>query len=144
MTPSEIRRLAVEVLGWKETGKEDHTRPRHFMSRDFPGRRIDDFESKGPHHRLDAPDGSGSVFLCGCRDTAELPDPFSNLSDAFMVAEKIGGLLLEHDEVTKNWVATFPGESVSKCRIDLLQHGKTPAEAISRAALAWLSAREGK
>ena len=56
--------------------------------------------------------------------------PEKNLSDAFLVAEKIGGLTLTQISKTE-WVARFHLDRV----------GRTPAEAISRAAMEWLKAK---
>jgi len=64
-------------------------------------------------------------------------DPFSNLSDAFMVAEKIGYLSLQHGKPENYWYANFNGTEFC----NLTRNAKTAAEAISNAALAWLDAR---
>lgn len=67
-------------------------------------------------------------------------DPFTRIDDAMMVAEKIGGLILEHcDEDC--WEGSFPNP---KTKIPMWgdRPNKAPAEAIALAALAYLDAME--
>lgn len=120
MTPSEIRRLAVEVMGWRPAKKP------YANWWQLPG----DPEDSKNFRKMDS------------------WDPFSNLSDAFMVAEKIGGGP-NCWEIGK----CEPGGKKVYCQFSIWNgHGDdcftekaaTVPEAISRAALAWLSAREGK
>ena len=68
-------------------------------------------------------------------------DPFTRLDDAMMVAEKITeknqDFVLHRHPSDGCWFAKF-----EFCGV--IQHGDTPAEAITLAALAYLSAAEGK
>lgn len=66
-------------------------------------------------------------------------DPFTRLDDAMMVAEKIGGLGLEHvpGPGPKYWLASF----LEKFIVGPAE-AETPAEAITLAALAYLDATE--
>lgn len=66
-------------------------------------------------------------------------NPFTRLDDAMMVAEKIGGLGLEHvpGPGPNYWLASF----VKKLIVGPAE-AATPAEAIALAALAYLDATE--
>lgn len=57
--------------GWILCGENDHVKPKHRPSLDFPGEMIKDWNAKGPHARIEHPDGR-KVYFCGC-DGDELP-----------------------------------------------------------------------
>lgn len=65
-------------------------------------------------------------------------NPFTRLDDAFMVAEMIGGLTLQHGAAEGCWYASFNvGVFINTTR-----NGRSPAAAIALAALAYLDAME--
>lgn len=74
MTHDELVQFAAEKVGWVLRGGNDHTKPLHKKSKDFPGTWIEDWDNKGPHPRWEGPDGE-LVYLCGCdKSTHGMPD----------------------------------------------------------------------
>ncbi len=113
---TEKQRIAIaEACGWKRTGANDHTSPKHItlnVSEDggpVHSRKAITWESKGPHERLEAPDGSGSYFLCGCDNTAELPDYLNDLN-ACHEMEKV----MTRDQVYEYWVLLSDQSSIPR------------------------------
>lgn len=88
--------------------------------------------------RMAGPSGAVLVEEPVTRETRWF-DPFTRLDDAMMVAEKIGGLGLEHvpGPGPNYWLASF----VKKFIVGPAE-AATPAEAITLAALAYLDATE--
>ena len=64
----EKERLGIRAIkAWgKRIGDEDWCRPAHRPSLDYPGTFVDDWEHKGPHPRIELPDGR-VFYLCNCR-----------------------------------------------------------------------------
>jgi hypothetical protein len=87
-----LNELVLEhVFGWKRTGDEDWVRPRHRILRDKDvALAHDDWESKGPHPRLESPDGE-SYYFCSCQLERgyTLPEFAGDITDAWRVVEKM-------------------------------------------------------
>lgn len=98
--------VATTIMGWKRVGDEDHTRPLHTTeTRKRPRQAeetiaVNDWESKGPHPRLEGryPDGDVWVhYLCACaeddgragQDHHELPAYSTEMTEAWKVFEKM-------------------------------------------------------
>ena len=87
--------VAEEVMGWIRCGKKDHTKPRHRKSRDFPGTIINCWDSKGPHDRLESPNGETRIFYCGCENIGEeLPHYSTDYAAAFLVVDKFKHVII--------------------------------------------------
>lgn len=88
--------VAEKVMGWKIIGENEHTKPFHKPSKDYPGKIIDDWDSKGPHKRF-VGEGLGEygkeiieVYLCGCdKSTGEVPHYSTSIAAAWEVVEKL-------------------------------------------------------
>jgi hypothetical protein len=80
--------VAERVMGWKRGGANDHTRPAHRPSKDFPGTVLGDFGGKGPHDYLESPGPAGRIYFCGCPSSADLPAYSTSIADAWEVVEK--------------------------------------------------------
>jgi hypothetical protein len=81
--------VAERVMGWERGGKNDHARPAHRESKDFPGTILNDFDSKGPHDYLTSLGPAGRVYFCGCPSSADLPAYSTSIADAWEVVEKL-------------------------------------------------------
>jgi hypothetical protein len=81
--------VAERVMGWKRGGANDHTRPAHRPSKDFPGTVLGDFGGKGPHDYLESPGPAGRIYFCGCPSSADLPAYSTSIADAWEVVEKL-------------------------------------------------------
>jgi hypothetical protein len=82
----------ARALGWVRTGDNDHCKPKHKPSLDYPGTMIDDWGSKGPHPRLVSPEGE-EFYLCECdKGLGALPD--------FSGDWERGGPIIERERIT--------------------------------------------
>lgn len=84
--------VAEKVMGWRRVGKSYHTKPAHRPSLDHPGEWLDDYDAKGPHDFLIDPSShldDKRVAFCGCDSTADLPPYSTDISDAWLVVEKL-------------------------------------------------------
>jgi hypothetical protein len=97
--------VAERVMGWERGGADDHTRPAHRESKDFPGTILNDFDSKGPHDYLTSPGPGGRVYFCGCPSSADLPSYTTSIADAWEVVEKLrkNGTLELIDYGSEGW-----------------------------------------
>lgn len=87
--------VAEKVMGWTREGKLDHTRPAHRPSKDYPGKIINDFESKGPHDYLCFPGYRDKyVAMCGCDNTLDMPKYSTEILDLFLVQSRMKELKL--------------------------------------------------
>jgi hypothetical protein len=89
--------VAEKVMGFKR--ERCHMRPRHFASKDFPGKWLVDHDSKGPHEYLswelpdpmashnDAPTFERRHYLCGCSGH-DLPEYSTDIAAAWEVATR--------------------------------------------------------
>lgn len=86
--------VAEKIMGWVRRGDNDHTRPRHTTERRkrlgqaAETVEILDWESKGPHPRLESPrDENGLstiVFFCSC-ETGTIPAYSTDIAEAWKV-----------------------------------------------------------
>jgi hypothetical protein len=133
--------VAERVMGWERGGADDHTRPAHRESKDFPGTILNDFDSKGPHDYLTSPGPGGRVYFCGCPSSADLPSYTTSIADAWEVVEKFrarnsGGFTEFQSMEDGRWWAGFWREGCGiRSEGDGLAAGETLPLAISRAAL---------
>lgn len=128
MTNEELDKLDVLVAlaeGWKHAGENDHVRPLHKPSLDFPGQMIDDFQSKGPHPRLEGPNGE-CIYLCGCQNNGELPRPTRDPAEAMRLLEKHSLCMFKSKHGF--WSSGLMNETPD--------HGETPCIAICKAVVA--------
>lgn len=127
------RQVAEQVMGWTMTGEHDHTRPQHRPSKDYPGRVIDDYEQKGPHPRLEGPQGE-RVFFCGCDGGDQIPSYTTDLAAAFSVVERMRARGYEVNIAGPTrphcWHVRFSKDD------DYCENADNLPEAICRAALA--------
>lgn len=93
LTPREIdAEIAEKVMGWERIGKGWHTKPEHRPSKDYPGRIINNWDSKGEHDYLVPPGERGSnassrVAFCGCEGDLEIPPYSTDIAAAWTVVE---------------------------------------------------------
>ena len=112
MEPRELDRLVAEkVMGWRREGANYHTKPKHSPSKDFPGKVIDNWDSKGPHDFLISPESDElRVVSCGCESTTELPDYSASIESAWLVVNKFrddGYAHLDLRSASLTWSAVF-------------------------------------
>lgn len=72
--------------GWIFTGSNDHTKPSHNASLDFPGKTYDDWDSKGAHPRLEK--NGEKFYFCTCDSTCFLPMVSEDWSYAGEIIER--------------------------------------------------------
>lgn len=94
--------IAERVMGWSRRGAGDHTKPEHRPSKDFPGRVINNWDSKGPHDYLESPGGRSRIYFCGCDDIGEeIPRYSSDIAATWEVVERLHKL--DPDDGLKIW-----------------------------------------
>jgi len=105
--------VAEKVMSWARVGEDFHTSPAHRPSLDFPGRIIDDWDSKGPHDYLVPPGLIGNrardrVAFCGCEGDARLPYFSTDIAAAWQVVEHLRASL-DGNEWTGEFKLFFNG-----------------------------------
>lgn len=138
--------VAERVMGWKRAGADSYIRPAHRASLDFPGETINDWDAKGPHDWLVAPNAfhrDQYVAFCGCESTVEIPAYSTDIAVAWDVVVAMRA---------KGWVVSINNECARDCvgvvferdpsreddedeRPPVICHDDTVALAVCRAAL---------
>lgn len=87
------RNIAVQLFGWQRLGDDDRTKPFHRPSKDVPGTIWDDWESKGPHPRLESSDGKHVLYFCNCASRKNsypsVPCFSTDIAAAWLVLERL-------------------------------------------------------
>lgn len=109
MSDEELRVAVAKLAGWKLVGENDHIRPlhtqrfTHHKDGHDQAHEYTDWEGKGPHLRLEHPDGS-RWFLCGCQNDNEILPNFPHDLNA---VQGVKSLISDFNKYeSKLWVVT--------------------------------------
>jgi hypothetical protein len=84
--------ICEKIMGWKRLGQNDHTKPRHRLSKIDPGQMFSDWSEKGPHDYLLSPCGGNIIYFCECDDVGDLPSFSNDIQEAWKILDKMHSL----------------------------------------------------